>query len=496
MKNSVKFLLLLMALMFSSHLFASVENEMSPSGVRSAIFPGIGASDGSWPGAISLHWTTVEGADTYQVFRSTTPSELGILIYETDLGVSYVDYEVTVGVTYYYQLVVCSVSMCIYHEGYDDGYAAPVTIPAPPPSYLNASDGDYFSKVTLDWELVYGALYYKLYRSSSADQVGGLVYQSHYKTETEYIDTTVTPGVIHYYRIQSCISDSCSGYGAAESGFATETPAPPPSYLRASDGDYSNQVYLEWPVVDNALYYKLYRSSSADKVGGLIYQSSNNTDVSYFDTTVTPGVIHYYRIQSCIFNSCSGYGAVESGFASATTSVSIAALLANKTWAVSGYFIHYASDAFDWLYVTPNASLVAKLKGMDESSGNLLWKIVQTTGITAFDSVAAFTIQLDDVVGTSVNFGNYIGNDPEVNTLGALLENQLMNINGYFIHYDSGAYDWVYVSQDKTLIAKLDGMNPETKFFIWDVIQTQTKKVFSSIDIINSGKDIRFGTLK
>ena len=496
MKKYIRVFSFLIILMFSSTLFASMKDDMTPSGVRSAIFPGIWASDGSWDGVISLHWTTVAGADTYQVYRSTTPSSLGTLIYTTNAAGSYLDYDITVNVTYYYQLLVCSVSMCIYHEGYDDGYAAPVTTPSPPPSYLNASDGDYYDKVILDWEIMYGALYYKLYRSSSADQVGGLIYQSGNRIENEYIDTTVTPGVTHYYRIQSCVSGSCSGYGAVESGYAKEIPAPPPSYLNASDGDYSDKVYLEWPLVANAKYYKLYRSAAADQVGGLIYQSASNTNVSYFDTTVTPGVTHYYRIQSCITGSCSGYGSVESGFASASVSASVAALLANKTWTVSGYFIHYTSEAFDWLYVTPNASLVAKLKGMDESNGKLIWKIVQTTGTTAFDSVAAFTIQLDYTVGTSVLFGNYIGNDPEVNTLGALLQNQLIHIDGYFIHYGSGAYDWVYLSQDKTLVAKLDGMNPQTNYFNWTILQQGSNTIFSSIDIINSGKQISFGVLK
>jgi hypothetical protein len=292
--------------------------------------------------------------------------------------------------------------MCIYHEAYDEGYALPVTTPAPPPSYLNATDGDYYNKVVLNWQLVTGTLYYKLYRSSSADQVGGLIYQSNYRTQTSYTDTTVTPGITHYYRIQSCISTSCSGYSTIETGYA----------------------------------------------------------------------------------------------ASANTATLIASQLANASWPVNGYFIRSGTGAFDWIYVTPNASLVAKLEGMNESSGNLLWKIIQTSGTKAFDSVSAFTIVLDDVVSTSVMFGNYIGNDPKLNTIGTQLENQHFPIAGYFIHYGSGAYDWVYVLQDTTIVAKLEGMNPETKYFLWDMLQTREKKAFSSINIVNNGTWITFGALK
>jgi hypothetical protein len=47
MKYFARVLLLIITLIFSTHLLASTEN-------RSAIFPGINASDGKWEGAISV----------------------------------------------------------------------------------------------------------------------------------------------------------------------------------------------------------------------------------------------------------------------------------------------------------------------------------------------------------------------------------------------------------------------------------------------------------
>ncbi|MEA2111050.1 MAG: hypothetical protein U9P71_03270 [Campylobacterota bacterium] len=100
-----------------------------------------------------------------------------------------------------------------------------------------------------------------------------------------------------------------------------------------SQGWHINKIGIEWDKVSSALYYKLYRSVSAGSVGNLVLQTTSNAQQSYFDTAVTPDTIYYYRIQSCITNSCSGYSTVESGYASASTSVpvNVATLLANTT---------------------------------------------------------------------------------------------------------------------------------------------------------------------
>jgi len=369
---------------------------------RSAIFPGIWASDGTWPGSVSLQWSQVEGAESYKVFKSTTPAELGEMIFETTSGVSFVDANAIPNVTYYYQLIVCTTSMCMYHEGYDDGYAGEVLAPAPPPSYLNATDGTYMTSVKLDWEYVMHALYYRLYRSTSPDLVGPMIYESTYETETDYIDIDVTPGMKYYYRIQSCIS-----------------------------------------------------------------------------------------------NQCSGYGDVESGYAGVDVAQSVGKTLAGGVWEIAGYFIHFAAGPFDWLYVTPDGTHAAKLLGMDEETGNFLWKMVQWgDDVTSFNSIESYTIQLDTVVSTTVGFGSYINNDSVINELGSILGNQLVTVDGYFIHYGTGPFDWIYMTPNTSLIAKLDGMDPSTGLFNWTILQTQAGSMFESITIAPEGDLITFGALQ
>ncbi len=72
------------------------------------------------------------------------------------------------------------------------------------------------------------------------------------------------------------------------------------------------------------------------------------------------------------------------------------------------------------------------------------------------------------------------------------LSQEVQKVNGHFIHYDKGAYDWIYVTSDGSFLAKLEGMDPDTKFFIWDSSNIKIDS-FSSISIAPDAKTITFG---
>ena len=56
-------------------------------------------------GQISLTWTPVTGAATYNVYRSTTPGGEGATPFQTGLtSPAFTDTDVTSGVTYYYEV--------------------------------------------------------------------------------------------------------------------------------------------------------------------------------------------------------------------------------------------------------------------------------------------------------------------------------------------------------------------------------------------------------
>ena len=132
----------------------------------------------------------------------------------------------------------------------------------------------------------------------------------------------------------------------------------------------------------------------------------------------------------------------------------VVATLAQKELPIQGYFVHYGSGAFDWIYYSSSGSLY-KFEGMDER-GYFRW-----TSLTEY------------FIGTQVRDGKLILGEVKVtraldtkvlNTIRAIQSKDGYFIDGYFANYGGNAFDWVYVMGGK--IYKLDGMN-ENGYFKW-----------------------------
>jgi fibronectin type 3 domain-containing protein len=83
--------------------FANVAIPASGGAVAIAAVPALGATGAA--GAVNLSWSTVSGAATYNLYRSTTPGGEGTTPYLTGLtGTGYSDTAVTAGTPYYYTL--------------------------------------------------------------------------------------------------------------------------------------------------------------------------------------------------------------------------------------------------------------------------------------------------------------------------------------------------------------------------------------------------------
>lgn len=60
------------------------------------------------------------------------------------------------------------------------------------------------------------------------------------------------------------------------------------------------------------------------------------------------------------------------------------------------------------------------------------------------------------------------------------LSNQSWDISGGFLHYDKGAYDWVYVTRDLNFIGKLEGIG-ENDYFEWMTVHTKDNPTYTMI---------------
>ena len=73
----------------------------------------------------------------------------------------------------------------------------------------------------------------------------------------------------------------------------------------------------------------------------------------------------------------------------------------------------------------------------------------------------------------------------------ALITGEVQTVNGYFINYGKGGYDWAYVTSDGGTVVKLDGMNSNGSLQ-WTTLHSKGKKGFGRVNISNDGKNISF----
>lgn len=86
----------------------------------------------------------------------------------------------------------------------------------------------------------------------------------------------------------------------------------PPEAFRASQGDRTDAVVLEWEEAENAFGYSLFRSLSEE---GNFTLLADTAQTVYHDMNITPGITYYYRIRSERIRQKSEVGGAVSGFA-------------------------------------------------------------------------------------------------------------------------------------------------------------------------------------
>ena len=151
---------------------------------------------------IQLGWNNVTGADSYQLYKSTSSSTPGDdpsgLI--TRSSSSYTDTNVVNGTTYYYWVRARG-------PGGNSAWSNRVScrpmaiLPPPVPSLAVDLCGD--ARIELDWSNVTGADSYQLYKSTSpstpGDDPSGLITRS----SSSYTDTSVVNGTTYYYWVRA-----------------------------------------------------------------------------------------------------------------------------------------------------------------------------------------------------------------------------------------------------------------------------------------------------
>lgn len=258
------------------------------------------ASDGSYTNKVSISWDSVPHADYYQVYRNTVDSVKGATLINAPSTSPFDDTSAIPGVTYYYRIKACQDTTCSLFSLANTGWRKLI-----PPTFVQASDGTYPDKISLNWTPSSGAASYRVYSSTTRTGPKTLLGSP---TDTVFADANALPGVTYYYRIKACQAGKCSTLSVANLGWRK---LEPPANLQASDGTYTDRISLTWTATEGATSYRVYRA--AGRTGARILLGRTG-DTSFDDISATPGVIYYYRVKACQAARCSNFSIANSGW--------------------------------------------------------------------------------------------------------------------------------------------------------------------------------------
>lgn len=277
---------------------------------------GVAATGGQ--NQVSLSWQAVSGANSYNVYWSTTPGVTAAT--GTKIPGATSPYTVTglsAGTTYYFVVTA--------QNGVGEGAAsaqASAATNAPPPAIPTAPGGvtatSGANQVSVNWNAVTGATSYNIYWSTTSGVTVGTGTKITGATRP-FVQTGLSAGTSYYYVVTAVNGSGESP--ASVQAFATTNPPPvvlpaAPSGVVATGG--TNQVTITWPAVSTATSYNIYYStaSGVTKTSG---SKIANATSPYLQTGLAAGATYYYVVTAA---NSAGEGAA-SAQVSATTAAPV-----------------------------------------------------------------------------------------------------------------------------------------------------------------------------
>ncbi|MFS0725283.1 fibronectin type III domain-containing protein [Paenibacillus sp. 1P07SE] len=235
---------------------------------------------------VALDWTPVDGADRYLIYRASSKDEAFRAVAAPGTAV-YEDQDIEQGITYTYKVTALGVggesaaSEAVAVPTYDASQPAP-----PAPAGLEAARTGSIS-VELAWQPVDEALSYTIYRA----EAGGEEQRIGSASATRFTDTDVEPSTAYTYRVTATGAGGESEH-SEQIGVTTNPPVTLPEVPAGlSAGEVTPGAFgLEWPAVEGADSYVIYRKAESEAAFAKIGES----DVpAYEDRQVSLGQASY-----------------------------------------------------------------------------------------------------------------------------------------------------------------------------------------------------------
>ncbi len=291
----------------------------------------ISASQGRYSNKITISWTEAQNASSYHLERAIVKKDengkyqipddsdfevLNGFVYSTnyvdtilfDPGANNEEYNYV----FYYRVSSENINKKYEASEYTDftkaDYEGLGWLLAPPRN-ANASKGSSQDSITVTWNPVEGASYYKIYRGTSSDGSGAIALKTVYANQTSYVNQIdkTNQGVEFYYKLSAMIKTS-SGYeesacGTLAMGYALKDgapAAPDPDKIDVEGlGVTKEALTIKWESITGASY-NIYRNSTTDSVFTCVKSnySAAGSSASFRDETVSVGQHYFYYIQT------------------------------------------------------------------------------------------------------------------------------------------------------------------------------------------------------
>ncbi|MCM3626616.1 S-layer homology domain-containing protein [Paenibacillus glycanilyticus] len=275
-------------------------------------------SDAQTSSSVSLKWDAVEGAGSYNIYRSATAGG-GYAFLASSAANSYSDTGLSSDTSYYYKVAYL-------YGGLTESQWSPEfsvkTIGAPPaaPTGQTAAAVN-SSKINLAWVAAAKATGYKVYQSSDGGDTFANVYDG---TALSFQATGLSANKEYKYRITSYNTFGESApVNVQATTFAFDAPA---NFKAASKTDSS--VALTWDAVaGTAVTYSVKRAGSATGTFAEVY---NGTETTFTNTGLIQGTGYFYTI-SAVVDGVSSSASDLLGVSAVRTSFTPGALWADTT---------------------------------------------------------------------------------------------------------------------------------------------------------------------
>src|SRR3989337_2855718 len=230
---------------------------------------------------VSISWTAVSDATSYNIYWSTTSGvtkTTGTKV--TSNTNSYIHPSLTNGTTYYY------VVTALNSDGESSESSEVSASPISAPTGVTATAGN--KQVSISWTAVSDATSYNIYWSTTSEvtKTTGTKVTSN---TNSYIHPSLTNGTTYYYVVTALNSDGES----SESSEVSASPISAPTGVTATAGN--KKVSISWTAVSDATSYNIYWSTTSGVTKTTGTKVTSNTN-SYIHPSLTNGTTYYYVV--------------------------------------------------------------------------------------------------------------------------------------------------------------------------------------------------------